>query len=132
VALAQDAVRMASAAGNQLIEVAALAAYCDAIAGPDYVRERMAAANRMLSLATDLPDASLQRQASALLAHRLLLVTLLEQGDLPGAEQQATAYEQGGPQARHSPVRLAARDLAGDARAAGRRPGRRAGARGCR
>jgi hypothetical protein len=93
VALAQDAVRMASAAGDQLIEVAVLAAYCDAIAGPDYVRERKEAAGRMLSLATDLPEASLQRQASVLLARRLLLVALLEQGDLPGAEQQAAAYE---------------------------------------
>ena len=93
VALAQDAVRMASAAGDQLIEVAVLAAYCDAIAGPDYVRERKEAANRMLSLATDLPEASLQRQASVLLARRLLVVALLEQGDLPGAGQQAAAYE---------------------------------------
>ncbi|HEX6933673.1 MAG TPA: hypothetical protein VF162_16115, partial [Streptosporangiaceae bacterium] len=94
VALAQDAVRMASAAGDQLIEVAVLAAYCDAIAGPDYVRERKEAANRMLSLAaTDLPEASLQRHASVLLARRLLLVALLEQGDLAGAELQAAAYE---------------------------------------
>ena len=84
---------MASAAGDQLIEVAVLAAYCDAIAGPDFVRERKEAANRMLSLATDLPEASVQRQASVLLARRLLVVALLEQGDLPGAEQQAAAYE---------------------------------------
>ena len=35
----------------------------------------------------------MQRQASVLLARRLLLVALLEQGDLPGAEQQAAAYE---------------------------------------
>ncbi|HZR50247.1 MAG TPA: AAA family ATPase [Streptosporangiaceae bacterium] len=93
MALARDAVKMASEAGDQLIEMAVLAAYCDAIAGPDYVRERTEAATRMLSLATDLSEASLQRQASVLLARRLLLVALLEQGDLPGAEQQAVAYE---------------------------------------
>jgi AAA ATPase-like protein len=93
VALAQDAVGLASAAGDRLIEMAVLAAYCDAIAGPDYVRERTEAANRMLSLATDLPAATLQRQAGVLLARRLLLVALLEQGDLPGAELQAAAYE---------------------------------------
>ncbi len=93
MALARDAVKMASEAGDQLIEMAVLAAYCDAIAGPDYVRERTEAATRMLSLATDLSEASLQRQASVLLARRLLLVALLEQGDLPRAEQQAVAYE---------------------------------------
>ena len=94
VALAQDAVRLASAAGDRQIESAVLAAYCDAIAGPDYVRERTEAATRMLNLASDPPEGSLQRQATVLLARRLLLVALLEQGDLLGAEQQAVAYEQ--------------------------------------
>ena len=93
VALAQDAVRLARAAGDRQIESAVLAAYCDAIAGPDYVRERTEAATRMLSLASDPPEASLQRQATVLLARRLLLVALLEQGDLSGAEEQAVAYE---------------------------------------
>lgn len=93
VALAQDAVRLARAAGDPQIESAVLAAYCDAIAGPDYVHERTEAATRMLSLASDPPEASLQRQATVLLARRLLLVALLEQGDLPGAEEQAAAYE---------------------------------------
>jgi hypothetical protein len=70
-----------------------LAAYCDAIAGPDYVRERAEAAIRMLSLASDLPEASVQRQATVLLARRLLLVALLERGNLAEADQQAVAYE---------------------------------------
>jgi hypothetical protein len=93
VALAQDAVRLARASGDPQIESAVLAAYCDAIAGPDYVHERTEAATRMLSLASDPPEASLQRQATVLLARRLLLVALLEQGDLSGAEEQAVAYE---------------------------------------
>jgi hypothetical protein len=93
VVLAQDAVRLARAAGDRQIESAVLAAYCDAIAGPDYVRERAEAATRMLNLASDPPEASLQRQATVLLARRLLLVALLEQGDLSGAEQQAAAYQ---------------------------------------
>jgi len=93
VALAQDAVRLAAAAGDRQIESAVLAAYCDAIAGPDYVHERTEAATRMLNLASDPPEGSLQRQATVLLARRLLLVALLEQGDLTGAEQQAVAYE---------------------------------------
>jgi AAA ATPase domain len=93
VALAQDAVRLARAAGDRQVESAVLAAYCDAIAGPDYVHERTEAATRMLNLASDPPEASLQRQATVLLARRLLLLALLEQGDLTGAEQQAVAYE---------------------------------------
>jgi hypothetical protein len=47
----------------------------------------------MLSLASDPPEESLPRQATVLLARRLLLVALLEQGDLSGAEEQAVAYE---------------------------------------
>jgi hypothetical protein len=93
VALAQDAVRLARAGDDRQIESAVLAAYCDAIAGPDYVHERTEAATRMLSLASDLPEVSLQRQATVLLARRLLLVALLEEGNLSGADQQAVAYE---------------------------------------
>jgi AAA ATPase domain len=93
VVLAQDAVQLARAGGDRQIESAVLAAYCDAIAGPDYVRERAGAASRMLSLASDLPAASLQPQATVLLARRLLLVALLEQGNLPEADQQAVAYQ---------------------------------------
>jgi hypothetical protein len=93
VALALDAVELAGAGGDRQIESAVLAAYCDAIAGPDYVRERAAAATRMLSLASDLPEASLPRQATVLLARRLLLVALLEQGNLAEAGVQAAAYE---------------------------------------
>jgi AAA ATPase domain len=93
VALARDAVRLARAAGDRDVESAVLAAYCDAIAGPDFVNERAEAASRMLSLASDPPPESLQHLAGTLLARRLLLVALLEQGDLAGAEQQAAAYE---------------------------------------
>jgi hypothetical protein len=93
VALAQHAVQLARAGRDRQIESAVLAAYCDAIAGPDYVAERAAAATRMLNLATDLPETSLPRQATVLLARRLLLVALLEQGNLSEAGQQAVAYE---------------------------------------
>jgi AAA ATPase domain len=93
VALARSAVQLARAGADRQIESAVLAAYCDAIAGPDYVRERAGAATRMLSLASDLPEASLPRQATVLLGRRLLLVALLEQGNLSEAGQQAVAYE---------------------------------------
>jgi hypothetical protein len=93
VALAQDAIRLARAAADRQVESVVLAAYCDAIAGPDYVRERTVAATRMLRLASDSAEDSLQQRAAVLLARRLLLVALLEQGDLSGAAQQAAAYE---------------------------------------
>ena len=93
VRLAQDAVRMARAAGEARIESAVLAAYCDAIPGPDYVAERAAAAARMVSLAGDDPGSSLRQPASLLLARRLLVVAHLERGDLAGAEEQAAACE---------------------------------------
>jgi hypothetical protein len=47
----------------------------------------------MLSLAGELPETNLQSQVTVLLARRLLLVALLERGDVPGAEEQAVAYE---------------------------------------
>ena len=93
VALAQDAVRMAHDAGDREIESAVLAAYCDAIAGPDYVNERVAAATRMLNLAQGVSREGLRQHATVLLAHRLLLVACLERGDVAAAENQAAAYE---------------------------------------
>lgn len=93
VRLAQDAVRMARAAGEARVESAVLAAYCDAIPGPDYVAERAVAAARMVSLAGDDPGSSLRQPASLLLARRLLVVAHLERGDLAGAGEQAAAYE---------------------------------------
>ena len=53
VGLAEGAVAAARRAGAPEIECAALAAYCDAIAGPDHVAERAAAATRMIELAGD-------------------------------------------------------------------------------
>ena len=84
VELAQDAVRMARSAREARIESAVLAAYCDAIPGPDYVAERAVAAGRMVSLAGNEPGASLRQPASLLLARRLLVVAHLERGDLAG------------------------------------------------
>jgi hypothetical protein len=92
IALAEDAVRLAREAGDAAVESAVLAAYCDAIAGPDYVRERIAAAERMLHLTE--ARAAIHDRATVLLARRLLLVAHLENGDLGAAEAQARGYEQ--------------------------------------
>jgi tetratricopeptide (TPR) repeat protein len=91
--LADDAVETARRAGEPEIEAAALAAYCDAIAGPDHVAQRVAAATRMLDLAGAMPPATGPHLTTALLARRLLLVARLEQGDLAAADEQALAYE---------------------------------------
>jgi hypothetical protein len=93
VALADDALRMARGAGDPEIESAVLAAYCDAIAGPDFVGDRIAAGTRMLNLAKATLGSGLRHQATVLLAHRLLLVAHLERGDVAAAEQQAALYE---------------------------------------
>ncbi|HEY3556147.1 MAG TPA: AAA family ATPase [Kribbella sp.] len=83
--LADEAVRLARAAGDARAEVAALAAWCDVFAGPDHVAERIAAAERMLAIATgDL--------ALVLLARRLLVVALLEQGRFAEADVQIAAF----------------------------------------
>ncbi|MFF0270411.1 ATP-binding protein [Kribbella sp. NPDC004536] len=83
--LADEAVRLASAAGDAAAEVAALAVWCDVFSGPDHVAERMTAAERMLVLgAGDL--------GSVLLARRLLVVGLLEQGRFVEADVQIAAY----------------------------------------
>ncbi|HEY7009628.1 MAG TPA: AAA family ATPase [Jatrophihabitantaceae bacterium] len=91
IALARDAVDIARRSGDGRVESAVLAAYCDAIAGPDHVAERIAAADRMLTLAGN--EATAHDRTSALLARRLLLVAHLENGDLAAADEQAGAYE---------------------------------------
>ncbi|HEY3513397.1 AAA family ATPase [Kribbella sp. NPDC051137] len=83
--LADEAVRLARAAGDARAEVAALAVWCDVFSGPDHVAERIAAAERMLAIATgDL--------ALVLLARRLLVVALLEQGRFAEADVQIAAF----------------------------------------
>jgi tetratricopeptide (TPR) repeat protein len=91
IAMAEDAVRLARAAGDPTVESAVLAAYCDAIPGPDYVRERIEAAERMVTLSES--RGQLHDQVTLLLARRLLLVALIEAGELGAAELQALAYE---------------------------------------
>jgi hypothetical protein len=95
VELAESAAGLARQAGDGVIESAVLAAYCDAIAGPDHVAARVIAATRMLELADALPSVDPGQGASVLLARRLLLVAHLEQGDLAAAQEQALAYEHG-------------------------------------
>lgn len=91
VAMAEDALILARTARDTVIESAVLAAYCDAVAGPDFVHARIEAATRMLSLTES--RGTLHARATVLLANRLLLVAHLENGNIGAAEIQALAYE---------------------------------------
>jgi tetratricopeptide (TPR) repeat protein len=82
--LAEQAVAMADRVGDAEVLVGALAAYCDAVAGPDYVEQRLAATERMLAVATD--------RVPILLARRLRLLAFLERGDVAEADREIEAY----------------------------------------
>jgi hypothetical protein len=85
--LAEEGVRLAESAGDGPVLVAALAAYCDAIAGPDHVVDRLAAATRMRTLAASVDDT-----VGVLLASRLRVVALCERGDFIAADQEIAEY----------------------------------------
>ena len=84
---ADEAVAMAQRVGDPTTEAVALAALCDALAGPDHAAARLAAAGRMLGLAEASGDPLL-----VLLARRLRLVARLEQGDLAGVDADIALY----------------------------------------
>ena len=87
IELAHQAVSIAQRVGDVRAEVGALAAYCDAISGPRHVLERMEAADRMIELTGMVDD-----QALSLLARRIRLVALFEQGQFALADADITAY----------------------------------------
>ena len=78
---------MRSASATFGLRLAALAAYCDAISGPRHVHERMEAADRMIELTGMVDD-----QALTLLARRIRLVALFEQGLFALADGDIAAY----------------------------------------
>ncbi|MFI6673739.1 ATP-binding protein [Kribbella sp. NPDC050470] len=85
--LARSAVAMAERVGHPCVEAGALAAYCDAVAGPGHVDERSVAAGRMLAVAERGHDSPCQ-----LLARRLRLVALMERGDWPAVDAEIDAF----------------------------------------
>jgi len=85
--LASEAVEMARRLGDPCVEASTLAAYCDAVAGPDHADERLAAASRMLALTEGTRDLPCQ-----LLARRLRVVALMERGDWPSVDDEIAAY----------------------------------------
>ena len=83
--LANEAAAMARRVGDTEAEVAALAAFCDARSGPDFVEARIDAADRMLTLAQG-------RALLELLARRIRLRARLEVGDLVGVDADIVGY----------------------------------------
>ena len=87
VALAEEAVAMTRRIGDARATAHALAAHCDAIAGPDDAERRADDAGEIIRLAARVRDRGVM-----LLGLRLRVVALLEQGDILGAEADMTAF----------------------------------------
>jgi hypothetical protein len=85
--LAQAAVALARQAAEPTVLARALAAHCDAIAGPAHVRQRLTEASEIIDIAETEGDGPLE-----LLGRRLRYVARLECGDLAGVEQDAKAF----------------------------------------
>jgi hypothetical protein len=85
--LANEAVELARMARDDTAHAAALAALCDAIAGPEHALARLAYASEIVACAERTRNPALE-----LLGRRLRLVALLESGDRPAAEAEITAY----------------------------------------
>lgn len=87
VELAREATGLARLAGDARAEVAALAAWCDAEAGPDVVDARLDRSREMIAAAERLGE-----PASVLLARRLRVVALAERGDFGELDGEIAAY----------------------------------------
>ncbi|MFZ6005246.1 MAG: ATP-binding protein [Actinomycetota bacterium] len=86
-ALADDAAAMAGRVGDSAGEVAALAARCDILSGPDHVDDRLAATTRMVELAQRHGD-----PVTVLVARRHRLLALLEHGEIGRVDDEIAAY----------------------------------------
>ncbi|WP_161632116.1 ATP-binding protein [Nakamurella lactea] len=85
--LAEQAVAMARRIGDSPSLAGALAALCDAIAGPDDVAARLAAATEVADVGRSVGD-----RQTELLGRRLRLVALAESGDWPAVDREINAY----------------------------------------
>ena len=113
---AREAVELAARIGQPAIEGAALAALNDALAGPDHVKDRLQAAERIVAIADAEADTAL-----ALLGLRLRLVARLELGDLAGVDHDIAEYDVRAKRLRLPLYLLARPALEGDAGGDGRR-----------
>jgi hypothetical protein len=86
-ALADDAAAMAARVHDTAGEVAALAARCDILSGPDHVEDRLAATTRMVELAQRHGD-----PVTLLVARRHRLLVLLEHGEIGRVDDEIATY----------------------------------------
>lgn len=87
LAIAEQAVALARSGGEPLALAGALAAHCDAIAGPDHIDRRLAESTEIIELAEAAGDGGLE-----LLGRRLRFVALLERGDAVAAVAETSAF----------------------------------------
>ncbi|GEL25285.1 hypothetical protein PSU4_42390 [Pseudonocardia sulfidoxydans NBRC 16205] len=85
--LAEEAVGSARRVGEVRALAGALAAWCDAAAGPEHVGARRAAATEIVDTARDAGD-----RAAELLGRRLRLVASAEAGDWPAVDTEIDVY----------------------------------------
>ena len=85
--LAEEAMALARAADDERARAYALAAHCDLIAGPDHVQQRTEQGREIVAIAGHTGDREME-----LLGRRLLVVALLEQGDVAGVDAEIDAF----------------------------------------
>ncbi len=84
---AEDAVEMARRVADDRALAYALAAHCDAIAGPDNCERRLAESEEIVRLARSIGDRALE-----LLGRRHRVLVLLETGDMDSADAEAFRF----------------------------------------
>ncbi len=88
LALANEAIAVARARADRAALAAALAARCDAVAGPDHVSERLGAATEIIILATEAEDRPLE-----LLGRRHRIIALSELGSMTDVDEEIAAFD---------------------------------------
>ena len=86
--LAMRAIDLARRAGQEVVLGHALAARCDAFAGPEHIADRLAASQEIVTLATRHGDLPLE-----LLGRRLRVVALFESLQLHDVDREIVLYE---------------------------------------
>jgi tetratricopeptide (TPR) repeat protein len=85
--LAKQAVAMARRVGEPAALAYALSTYCDTIATPEHLPERLAASEEMVRLAREAGDRELE-----LLGHRFRVESLFQSGDIPALDAEIESY----------------------------------------
>ncbi len=87
VELSKEAVAMARRVRDPAALAYALSTYCDTIATPEHLDERLEASAEMVRLAREAGDRELE-----LLAHRFRVESLFQAGDIPGLDAEIETY----------------------------------------